>query len=80
MQTIIIPSVIGLIVGVIGFALLELVSMRARTLMLPALLLHIAVGTMLQMPFGTLGIFYYTAWLFANLVCVLVGFIRRNRH
>ncbi len=71
---------IGLLVGVTGFALVHVVSSSkfGKTFTLPALIIHVALGTMLQFSFGEKGTLYLLAWMLANTIAVSIGFYRRS--
>ncbi len=72
------PLLVGLLIGGIGFAVLEVVSKHLRKFMLPTLLLHVAIGTTLQFAFNDgLGTIYLLAWMLANMVGIGIGFVRR---
>ena len=74
--------ILGLLVSVGSFAVLQFVVLRSyRQYTLPALLLAVGGGLLLALAFPQpLGSFYQLSWMMGMMVCTLIGMLSRSRN
>lgn len=74
-------ALIGLIVAVVSFGIMEFVVLkRFRAYTLPCLLAAVGGGLLLAVVFGNPGSsLYQMGWMLGMCICVIAGFARRAR-